>query len=171
MLLTRLRFYHDWGNNYNNCWFSSLSVHSYIYICVCVCVRVHIYWRFFWQGESIAAEKHGLDLRAKYVFCYDTSPLKGSPQSCRLNLDTFVLIETTWTLNSRVYKVLWPAGTSTRVLQWIIAQKLACDNFQTFFSIKAIRHFPSNDTSLPVRMFGQWMNITLVPTRPSAILW
>ena len=65
------------------------------------------------------------------MFCYDASP-----QSCRPGLDTLVLMETTWPLNSSVYKVLW----SARVLQCVISQKWLMI-ISNVFSINTLWYF------------------------------
>ena len=50
----------------------------------------------------MAAKLHSLDLREKYVFAM----ILVLPQSCRPGSVTLVVIETTWTLNSRGCNVL-----------------------------------------------------------------
>ena len=162
MLQTRLRFHHIRGNNCNYDYVSSLPIHSYI------CVYTYIYVLDIFSSEGIDGRKVTQLRFERNMFCHATSLFKGSPQSCRPSLDALLLMKTTWTFNSPVCNVLWPAGTRARVLLCVISQKWVV--ISKHFLNNTIWHFLSNETDLSLCMLRQWMDIILGPTRPSAVL-
>ena len=73
-------------------------------VCVCLCLCVYVYIRTLKIFSSEGIDGHRVtQLRfERKIFCYDTSPFKRRPRSCRPGFDILVLMKTTWTLNSRV---------------------------------------------------------------------
>ena len=79
-------------------------------------------------------------------------------------------METTWTLNSRVDNVLWPAGTSTLVLLCVITQKwvviiskhfLNNHNMTFPFQCSFIAEACTLTLMCQCYMLRQWMNMIL----------
>ena len=91
------------------------------------------------------------------VFTKDISPLSYHP--C---LDTLVQLET-WTLNSRLYKVVWLSGTRT----WCAISTKYIVILSYIDPINKMWHFLYSDTSLPVYVLRQCM-IIVPDQKPSA---